>query len=140
NGCFKKLGLKNTNIDRKILDSKAKIKGLENFTSAKDIAYILEKIYKKELINKDISEKCLAFLKKQKIRDRIPKMLPSYISVAHKTGLENGGCHDAGIIFTKEGDFLICVLTQHNFKTNHSAKKFISKIAQKLYFAFNKNE
>ncbi|MCM8782922.1 MAG: class A beta-lactamase-related serine hydrolase [Candidatus Omnitrophica bacterium] len=140
NDCFKRLGLKNTNIYRKMLDDKARSKGLDNFTNALDTDYILEKIYRRELIDKNVSEKCLDFLKQQKVRDRIPAMLPSDTIVANKTGLENGVCHDAGIIFTKEGDFLICVLTSHNFKTAQPPKQFISRIAQRLYLAFNKDE
>ncbi|MCM8780278.1 MAG: class A beta-lactamase-related serine hydrolase, partial [Candidatus Omnitrophica bacterium] len=140
NDCFKKLGLKKSNIYRKMLDDKARSKGLENFTHALDTGYILEKIYRRELIDKNVSEKCLDFLKQQKVRDRIPAMLPSQLVVANKTGLENGVCHDVGIIFTKEGDFLICVLTAHNFKTSQPAKQFISRIAQRVYLAFNKNE
>jgi len=62
------------------------------------------------------------------------------VIVAHKTGLENGVCHDAGIIFSKEGDFLICILTQHRFKTAHHSKHFIAEVSKRLYFAFNKDE
>jgi beta-lactamase class A len=140
NNCFKNLGLKNTSISRKILDIQARNQGKENYTTAQDIGHILEMLYKGQLINKDISEKALKYLKQQKIRDRIPALLPSYIPVAHKTGLENGLCHDAGIMFTKEGDFLICVLIQHKFKTAKPAKQFIAEISKKLFYAFNKDE
>jgi len=140
NSCFKNLGLKNTVIFRKILDNQARKEGRENYTTAQDIGNILEMIYRKELINKEISEKCLEYLKQQKIRDRIPAFLPPDVIVAHKTGLENGVCHDAGIIFSKEGDFLICILTQHRFKTAHHSKHFIAEVSKRLYFAFNKDE
>lgn len=138
NNCFKNLGLESTFISRKILDRQAKKEGKENYTSAEDVGYILEKIYKGELINKEVSGRCLEFLKEQKIADRIPRLLPADVKVAHKTGLENGLCHDAGIIFSQNGDFLICVLTQHKFKTAYPAKHFISKIAYDLYYTFNK--
>lgn len=140
NKCFKNLGLKDTNISRRILDSKAKAKGYDNYTTARDIGYLLEMFYQKQFIDKHTSERCIEFLKQQKVRDRIPALLPSDIVVAHKTGLENGVCHDVGIIFTKRGDFLICVLTAHNFKTAKPAKQFIAEVAKSLYFAFNKYE
>lgn len=67
------------------------------------------------------------------MRDRIPKRLPADTVVAHKTGLENGVCHDVGIVFTSGGDFLICVLTKHNEKTSLLAKKLIIDIAKSVY-------
>ncbi len=133
NNYFKKLGLSNTNIARKMMDFKSRKAGLENFTSVGDVAFLLEEIYNNKLINKDFSQKCLKILKRQKARDRIPAKLPSGAVVAHKTGLEKGVCHDAGIVFTPNGDFLICVLTLHNYKFAVPAKKFISQVAADAY-------
>jgi len=133
NDCFKRLGLKDTNICREMMDFKSRKQGQENFTTASDLASLLARIYHGKLINKTYSGMCLEYLKKQKIRDRIPAKLPPDTEIAHKTGLERGLCHDAGIVFTPKGDFLICVLTQHHHKTAKLAKKFIAEIALKAY-------
>lgn len=129
NNVFKTLGLKNTNLSRKIADYSLREKGIENYTTAEDMALLLEKIYRKNLVNKNISEKCLELLKLQRINDRIPKYLPVEATVAHKTGLEQNICHDCGIVFTKKGDFIICVLTKHKEPSGISAKEFIAKIS-----------
>jgi len=134
NNCFKKLGLKDTNISRAMMDFISRGKGRENFTSASDLAFLLDEIYNTGLINRAYSQMCLELLKKQKIKDRIPVKLPAHIPVAHKTGLEKGICHDAGIVFTSQGDFLICVLTKHKDKTARPAKRFIAQVA---YLAYN---
>jgi len=133
NETFRKLGLKNTNLARKMMDFASRKQGRENYTSARDIAFILEEIYYGRLINREYSRQCLDMLKAQKIRDRIPAKLPPGITVAHKTGLEYGVCHDAGIVFVPEGDFLICVLTKHNYKNSYPAKRFIAGIAGEIY-------
>lgn len=133
NKCFKRFGLKDTNISRKIMDIKSREEGIENYTTAHDMALLLEKIYREKLINKEVSAKCLKLLKQQKINDRIPRKLPGELVIAHKTGLEKGVCHDAGIVFTDRGDFLICVLIEHPYKTAWKAKKFISQIAFLTY-------
>jgi len=74
---------------------------------------------------------------KQRICDRIPKKLPLQIAVAHKTGLMKDVCHDVGIVYTNNGDFVICVLTQ-NIK--HSlAKEFIADVAYETYCLYDKN-
>jgi len=133
NDAFKKIGLNNTNIVRKMMDFKSRRRGKENYTTTADMAYILEQMYEGKFLDKQTSLKCIEILKDQKLRDRIPARLPAGTSVAHKTGLERGICHDVGIIFTKRGDLLICVLTRHKNKTSLSAKSFISYLAQDAY-------
>lgn len=134
NDCFKKLKLKDTNISRLMMDFKRRKEGIENFTTASDLADLLEKIYNERLIKKAYSQMCLEFLRKQNIRDRIPAKLPLSCVVAHKTGLESSICHDAGIIFSPKRDLLIVVLTKHGNKTARLAKSFIAKIA---FLAYN---
>ena len=133
NNYFKQLGLNNTNLSRKMMDFKKRRAGVENFTSARDLAYLLEEIYYNKLVSREFSQRCLGILKRQKIRDRIPAKLPFNTPIAHKTGLERGVCHDAGIVFTPGGDFIVCVLTKHDYKISRPAKKFISNIARDVY-------
>jgi beta-lactamase class A len=130
---FVEMGLKNTDLRRGVMDLKWRRKGIENYTTADDMAYLLEKIYNRELINPQASDEMLAILKRQKVNDRLPRRLPrAETVVAHKTGLLRGTVSDCGIVFTQEGDFIICVLTDDikNFKT---AKRFIANIAACTY-------
>ena len=138
NQAFKALGLENTNISRKMMDFKSRREGIENYTDCQDLAYILTLIYRKELISPEISEVSLNFLKQQAINDRIPAKLPAQVVTAHKTGLERGICHDAGIVFTEKGDFLICVLTRHRNKSSRLSKRFISDIALLTYNSYQR--
>ncbi|MBI4708063.1 MAG: serine hydrolase [Candidatus Omnitrophica bacterium] len=133
NAYFNKIGLKNTNISRKMMDFAERREGTENYTTAQEMAYLLKRIYYKKFLNKDISERCLELLGQQKINDRIPRKLPRGTFVVHKTGLENHICHDAGIVFTDKGDFLICVLVRHEDKLAQSTKKFISEVTLLTY-------
>ncbi len=134
NTYFKKMGLKNTNIARKMMDFEERREGEENYTTAEDMAYLLEKLYHGVFLNKNISERCLALLGQQKINDRIPRKLPKNgIFIAHKTGLEKYVCHDIGIVFTQKGNFLICVLVKHEHKRAGYAKKLIQDISLLTY-------
>ncbi len=133
NTYFKKMGLKNTNIARNMMDFKERRKGEENYTTAQDMAYLLEQLYYKKFLNKDVSEKCLALLGNQKINDRIPRKLPKGTYVVHKTGLERHICHDVGIVFTNKGNFLICVLVKHEDRLAKLTKKFISDVTLLVY-------
>jgi beta-lactamase class A len=137
---FKKIGLKNTNLARKMMDFKERKAGIENYTTAEDMAFVLEKLYRNNFLNKAISEQCLILLGRQKINDRIPRNLPKEgIFIAHKTGLERHVCHDAGIVYTKKGNFLICVLVKHEDKVAGPAKRLISDIALFVYNYFSES-
>jgi beta-lactamase class A len=137
NKIFKELGLKNTNIDRFVMDLQARDKGIENYTTAEDIGLLLEKIYRGKLVSKEASVEMLLIMLKQRISDRIPKKLPTQVAVAHKTGLMKDVCHDAGIVYTNNGDFIICVLT-HNIKPQ-VAKEIIADAAYMTYCMYDKN-
>ncbi len=132
NGYFKQIGLTHTNLSRKMMDFRYRGQGVENYTTAADITHVLELIYQRRFPDPRVSEQCLALLKSQKVNDRIPAKLPPDVVVAHKTGLERFVCHDAGIVFTRQGDYLICVLTRSkgSFK---QAKDFIARIAAHTY-------
>jgi beta-lactamase class A len=134
NAYFKRIGLRNTNLSRKMMDFKDRRKGIENYTTPQDVSCLLEKMYKGSFINAQKSQQCLSLLKLQKVKDRIPRRLPEDVVVAHKTGLERSACHDAGIVFTPHGDFLICVLTRPRAKTSYrTCKEFIARLAAYTY-------
>ncbi|MFA4988526.1 MAG: serine hydrolase [Candidatus Omnitrophota bacterium] len=133
NDSFRRFGLKDTNISRRIADFASRDKGVENYTSAQDIACMLELIYEGKLVDKQASDESLIFLKLQRVNDRIPRYLPKKTIVAHKTGLERSVCHDAGIVFTDKGDFLVTVLTGHSNSTSRPSKRFIARVALRVY-------
>lgn len=133
NAWFKDNGLRGTTISRLMMDMASRNKGIENYTTAEDAALVFDKIYKGQLISKDVSSECLDILKNQKTRNRIPAKLPKGTVVSHKTGLEKGICHDGGIVFTENGDFLICVLTRHEYSNSYRSRELISKIAHTVY-------
>jgi len=132
NKSFKEIGLNKTVLKRKMMDFYSRKKGIENYTCANDIAFLLEKIYNKSLIDAAASKEMLALLKNQKVKDRIPRFLPNGIVVAHKTGLEKGVVHDAGIVFSPKGDYIICALTKE-VKSYKKTKDFIGQMALATY-------
>ena len=68
------------------MDLKWRAAGIENYTTAEDMALLLEKIYHGELVSPEASAQMLEILKRQKVNDRLPKGLPGYLVIAHKTG------------------------------------------------------
>jgi len=136
NNAFKSFGLKNTELSRKIADYRLRDRGIENYTTAEDMALLLEKIYRGSLGNRRVSDQCINMLKLTRMNDRIPKYLPVELTIAHKTGLENSVCLDAGIVFTRNGDYIIVVLTKHTSPNSNLSKEFIAKVSLHAYRYF----
>lgn len=105
-------------------------------TTSSDIALFYEKLQKGELIDKTSSKKMLTSLKRQKMSDGIPKYLPKDLSVAHKTGEIGWFKHDGGIVFAKEGNYIIVVLSKSNYPLG--AQERISMLSEAVYKYFNK--
>ena len=59
----------------------------DNRTSPRDMAFLLEKIYKRDIVSVDASDQMMDILKHQKLRDRLPRFIPTGWEIAHKTGL-----------------------------------------------------
>ncbi len=125
---MKKLGLQDTTLRRFMMDFKARDRGFENFTSARDIAEVWKLLYYEKILGEKESRYLIELLKNQKVNDRISRLLATRTIVANKTGLERNACHDSGIIFTPYGDILIVVLTS-DFKSFKLAKEFIATLA-----------
>lgn len=110
NKTIKEIGLKNTVLNRKMFDEDKAALGLENYISAGDIAYLLEKMYNKELIDEKSSEEMINILKNQRLNGKVPFFLQSIkpkVNIAHKTGEDTNITHDVGIVFDKE-PFIVC--------------------------------
>ena len=113
NALIKSIGCTETVLGRKMLDSAAAKAGRENYTSPRDMAIILEKIYKKECVDPESDQKMLELLLKQQWNERIPANLPHDLKIAHKTGELGGALHDCGIVFGRQHDYIICMMTKN---------------------------
>ncbi len=129
---FVRLGLSETAIHPEGFKLTSRRVDEDNMTSPRDMAYLLEKIYKRELVSAQASDQMLDILKHQHLRDRLPRFLPSGWEIAHKTGLLRRACHDVGIVFSPKGDYMICVLTSHDV-TYKTAKRFIASLGRITY-------
>ena len=111
-------------------------KNIPKKVMAEEVALFFEGMYKGEMIDWEYSQKMLELLSRQKINDRIPKYLPAGTKVAHKTGDIGYFEHDAGIIYTAKGDYIIVVLTESNSPSDADEK--IAQISKAVYEYFSK--
>lgn len=129
---MRKLGLQDTTVERTIFDFGAIDAGRDNRTSAADTALLLEKLGKGELPG---SQAMLAILETTRRRDMLPARLPQGVKVAHKTGELTGVLHDAGLITTPEGRYVLVLLAQ-GFPDREEMLKFWAGFSGGVYRAY----
>lgn len=104
---FRALGLKKTVLNRLLFDAGASAAGKENYIVPREMAELLEKIYRKELISPEASRFMEETLLLQQINHKIPGYLNDAVAVAHKTGEDDGISNDVGIVYTAD-PFVVC--------------------------------
>ncbi len=107
-------------------------------TTASDIGLFFEKLNQGTLINRESSDAMLTLLKKQELNNKIPRLLPQNTVIAHKTGELGSVTHDAGIIYTPNGSYVLVVLTETPDPA--SAETTISRISAAVYTYFSGTE
>lgn len=131
----RELGLKETFLGRKMMDTEARKNGYDNYTCADDISLLLKLIYQEKLINKKASQLMLDILLRQQQRERLQRYLPSDIKIAHKCGDLDNLENDGGIIWLGDKTYILVILT--NGMSNLQCKQTIGKISK---FIFGKME
>lgn len=125
-------GLKNTSLQRKMMDSDARERGLDNFTSSDDILKILKAIYEKTFLSESISKLALDILLRQQERQRLQRYLPEDLKIASKSGDLDNLENDGGIFFTENKNYILVVLV-NRAESNVLAKEIIGEISLKIY-------
>jgi beta-lactamase class A len=127
---FPRMGLLYTGIYPEGMSIKGGRVAHENYTTAREMSMLLEKIYRGEAVDKYSSTLMLEILKRRKaVPSRLAKGLPRGWEIAHKPGLLRLACHDTAIFFTPHGDYVMTVLTGQN-RNYHDAKDFISRLGR----------
>ena len=127
----KELGLKESFLGRKMMDTEARKNGYDNYTCADDISLLLKLIYQEKLVNKEASQLMLEILLKQQQGERLQRYLPTDIKIAHKCGDLDNLENDGGIIWLGDKVYILVVLTSG--MSNLQCKQTIGKISKFVY-------
>jgi beta-lactamase class A len=141
NSFMKILGLNNTLSLRKIGgggDSKAydepmnKLFGI-GVSTPKDMAMLLEKLEKGEVVNKEASAEMITILKRQQYTDLIGRNLLDTVPIASKSGSLDRLRSDVGIIYTRRGRIVMAITCDDNpvvhYNWDGEAEKLIWRLS-----------
>lgn len=128
----KSLGLTQTVLGRKMMDSEARKQGRDNYISANDMVSMLKSIHDGTLIDASSSKTMLDILLRQQQGGRLQLYLPEELPVAHKCGdldyLEN----DGGIIYAENHPYILVVLTSE-MPSNKEGREVIGTVSKMVY-------
>ncbi len=110
----------------------------DNMTSAEDVGHFLESVYRGECVSEESSKWILKLLKKQKTRTKIPAGLPKGVVCANKTGETDDFNHDAAIVYSEGGDYVL-VVTGEIVGYAYTCDSCIVDISKTVYNYFNPN-
>ncbi|HEX6558633.1 MAG TPA: serine hydrolase [Longimicrobiales bacterium] len=103
-------------------------------TTASDIAELLARLYRGQIVSDSASRQMVGILKDNFDDDRIARYLPAGASLANKTGSLDQSRHDCGIVFSRQKDYVLCVLTSENqdksWRIDNDASVLIADLAR----------
>ena len=127
------LGAKNIRVLRGVEDGKAFSAGLNNTTTARDLAVLMEAIETERAAS---SASCAAMrdvLLRQEFNGEIPAGLPKGTKVAHKTGFITGVQHDAAIVYPAGRPPYVLVVLTRGIPEQPVARTLIADISRLVY-------
>lgn len=103
-------------------------------TSAYDVARFFELLYDGELADPISTDAMISLLKQQQLTYKLPLYLPEDVEIAHKTGELESVTHDAGIVYTDAGDYIIVVMSES--EEPEVAANVIAEVSKEVYEYF----
>jgi beta-lactamase class A len=131
---------KNQNKFAKSIDLTATdIRVGKNLMSPKDVAILLKKVAKEEILSDDSRLKLFSYMQKTESEDYFsPAFKLEGVTFYHKTGKYEGEGHDAAIVEHDSNPFVLVVFTNNNTNTDLISRGTImTKVASLVYDYFD---
>lgn len=127
------LGADSIEVRRGVEDGKAFERGLNNTTTARDLATLLGAIARNRAASPGSTREILRMLLAQEFNEGIPAGLPPGTRVAHKTGNITALLHDAAIVYPRgRAPYVLVVLTR-GYPDQADAARVIADLSRIVY-------
>jgi len=127
------LGARDIEVLRGVEDGKAYTAGLNNMTTARDLAVLMAAIESGAAGSRASADSMRSLLLRQEFNEEIPAGVPPGTRVAHKTGQITGHLHDAAVVYpTGRGPYVLVVLTR-GIREEKIARAMIADISRMIY-------
>jgi beta-lactamase class A len=131
NTTMRGLGLRHTALHDAVRSGSSEIRYALR-SSPFDMVQLLGEMARNELINEWSSQQMIHILEGQRHNSLLPKPLPRYVSIAHKTGTLHDTLNDVGIVYADQAPYVIAVMTT-SLPTLSSGRSFIRSVSAVAY-------
>lgn len=135
NKYFKEIGLKDTKLERFMLDKNAIKNDNNNYTSLRDMYNCFNHIVNKDILTNDLCNLALNILYKQQINNQINKYIKN-VRFAHKTGSLEYLNSDVGIFELNKQTYFVGI-SIYNTPRKNGDKKSAAKLSKIIYKYIN---
>jgi len=135
NRTMESLGLKQTRVRRRMIDTAAAWRGDENVSTPAEAGRIMEILFKGEFISRKVCDEIIAILKKAK-KHEIKTALPADVAVAFKPGGLPGVNTVWAIVYLKDRPYVVAIM--ENYGLEEDAASAMKDISQTLYEYFSR--
>lgn len=133
NATARRLGADSIVVLRGVEDGKAYERGLNNTTTAHDLAVLLEAIASGRAASREATDSIRTILLAQEFNDGIPAGVPAGVRVAHKTGEITAIAHDAAIVYPPgRGPYVLVILTR-GYPERSDAARLMADLSATVY-------
>jgi beta-lactamase class A len=112
-------------------------KVMKDVSSPRDMALLLEKIYKGEAAGKESCQMMMTILGRQMFNQRLPRYLPESARMAHKTGTIGSTTNDAGIMFVRGNPIAVAVFTVDKRTARGEVEERMGRLTRVIYDFFD---
>lgn len=130
------LGLRETKLRRKMIDSAAARRGDENVSTPTEIARLLEIVYRGDGLKAESQAALVAILKKAKTTP-MRRGIPPGVAVANKPGTLEGVEVDAGVVYLQGRPYVLSVMTTY-LTQNADGEAVIASASRAAFDYFNR--
>lgn len=130
-----RLGADGMRVLRGVEDIPAYRRGLNNTTTARAYARVLEALARCEGIGEEACGEMTGILEAQEFRDRIPAGVPDGIRVANKTGWITEIDHDGAVVFPPDREPYVLVVLTRGIADTTASREAIRDVSGRVWAA-----
>ncbi len=135
NEVSRSLDAPDTFLYQKVTSERAVVPALDNRTTPRDMATILEKVYTGEVLSPDSSQKLVEIMHQNELQSSLKDGLPEDVEAAKKGGWLYKVYDEAGIVWHEDRPYVVAIFSKHGSEDVEVGKALLKGISKGIYKA-----